>query len=58
MTKINIYMTQEEKIKLRTLAATQDWSMNELLRNLIDIALKVKNEHEGPESSFWEKFGH
>lgn len=57
MEKINVYMTKEEKIRLRTIAAMKDWSMTELLHNLIVIGLKEREEHEGPESLFWEKYG-
>lgn len=37
--KIGTYVTQEEKIRLRTIAASQDMGMSELLKCFIDICL-------------------
>lgn len=37
--KIGTYVTQEEKIRLRTIAASQDMGMSELLKCFIDVCL-------------------
>lgn len=37
--KIGTYVTQEEKIRLRTIAASQDMGMSELLKCFIDTCL-------------------
>ena len=43
--KISTYITKEEKIRLRTIAASQDWGMSELLKAMINICLDQMNEY-------------
>lgn len=66
MERINVYLEKNQKIKLRTIASMNDWSMNELIKRLIqDMFLRAEESKEFAkaigsewnEKEYWQSLG-